>query len=237
MKTLISIFHPKGIWTEEQTKPTIILLSTAVLLTIHRYFGSMEFATNLFPGLGSFFAAGYMFLSAFALMGLIPFGIIIIVFQETPKDYGLQLGDWKKGFLASIVLFLFLAGILLIPSSGTAEMRTFYPLDRAATHSVAAFVRLEVLRGLFFYTAWEFFFRGFMLFGLRKHMGDWMAICIQTIPSCLWHIGLPSGEIFGSIAGGILFGVLALRTRSIWWAFLLHFLIGIGLDLLISIRI
>jgi membrane protease YdiL (CAAX protease family) len=95
---------------------------------------------------------------------------------------------------------------------------------------------LEAPRGALFYTAWEFFYRGFMLFGLRRYVGDWLAICIQTIPQCLWHIGMPTGEILSSIAGGILFGIMALRTRSILWPMLLHFSIGVFLDLFIVLR-
>lgn len=92
---------------------------------------------------------------------------------------------------------------------------------------------LEIPRILLFYTAWEFMFRGFLLFGLRPLLGDWMAICVQVVPSSLWHIGLPSGELFAAIAGGVLFGVMAVRTRSIVWPFVLHSLIGVGLDLMI----
>ncbi len=112
-------------------------------------------------------------------------------------------------------------------------MRAFYPFDARALHSAAAYLRLEAARGALFYPAWEFFFRGFLLFGLRRSVGNGMAVCIQTIPSCLWHIGLPTGEILGAAVGGILLGILALRTRSILWPFLLHLLIGAGLDLMI----
>jgi membrane protease YdiL (CAAX protease family) len=41
--------------------------------------------------------------------------------------------------------------------------------------------------------------------------------------------------LFAAIAGGILFGVMALRTRSIVWPIVLHALIGIGLDFMIVI--
>lgn len=237
MKALINTFSSAPVWTAEQFKPTVILLSSAVLLTVHRYFGSMEFAATTFPAADGFQQSAYMFVTAFILMGLVPLGTITWVFRESPRDYGLRLGDWKTGLPTAIVLFLFIAAFMLLPSSATQEMRSFYPLDREAVHSTTSFIRLEIFRGLFFYTAWEFFFRGFMLFGLRKYVGDWMAICMQTVPSCLWHIGMPAGEIFASIIGGILFGVLALRTGSIWWVFLLHFLIGVGLDFLIAIQI
>lgn len=122
----------------------------------------------------------------------------------------------------------------LLADISKRHFRMFHvPVWLALAFSNSSILLVELLRGLLFYTAWEFFFRGFLLFGLQKDFGIWAAICIQTIPSCLWHIGLPTGEIFASIAAGILFGILAVRTRSILWAFLLHLLIGVGTDLFI----
>ena len=236
MKSLIGILNPSPLCKSEQIKPTVILMLSALLPTIHRYFGSIEFMRQTSPPVSDFEAAIYMFGTAFLLMGILPLAIVHFAFQEPVKTYGLQLGDWRKGLPVTVILFVLIAGLMLYSSSQTGEMSEFYPFDKSAGDSVSAFIRFEVLRGVLFYTAWEFFFRGFMLFGLRRYLGDWMAICIQTIPSCLWHIGFPSGEIFASILGGILFGVIAIRTRSILWAFLLHWLIGIGTDFFIVLR-
>jgi membrane protease YdiL (CAAX protease family) len=219
----------------EEEKPTVILIASALLLTLHRCFGSMDFAARYFPSASSFEMAFFMFAAAFVLLGVIPLAAIILIFRESPREYGLRLGDWKTGLVATAILTVVIFGAMLLPASQTQEMRNFYPFDKGAGDSVFAFLKLELARGILFYTAWEFFFRGFMLFGLRKHVGDWLAICIQTIPSCLWHIGTPTGEIFSSIAGGILFGLLAIRTHSILWPFLLHYLIGVGLDLFIVV--
>jgi membrane protease YdiL (CAAX protease family) len=232
MKNPADLLYVEALFRAEERKPTLILLMSATLLTLHRYFGSIEFAKRIFPATSDLAAALFMFASAFVLMGLIPLAMVFS-FRESPKSYGLALGDWKMGLAATVVLFILIAGFLLYPSSQTEEMRAFYPFDKAAGSSTLAFLKLEIPRGLLFYTAWEFFFRGFMLFGLRSYVGDWLAICIQTVPSCLWHIGMPTGEIFSSIAGGILFGILAIRTNSILWPLLLHYLIGAGLDFFI----
>lgn len=235
MKMLIHLFDFRGLVRTDEIKPTIILILSALLLTIHRYFGSMEFALQTFSSPSSLGAALFMFSAAFMLLAMVPLAVVLFIFREPLKDYGLKLGDWKLGLYGTVILFPLIAGTLLFPASQTMEMIDFYPLDREAGASAIAFLRFELSRGILFYTAWEFFFRGFMLFGLRHHVGDWLAICIQTIPSCLWHIGMPSGEIISSIAGSILFGVLAVRTQSILWPFLLHYLIGIGLDYFIVI--
>jgi membrane protease YdiL (CAAX protease family) len=72
-----------------------------------------------------------------------------------------------------------------------------------------------------------------MLFGLRDAVGAANAILIQTIPSTLLHIGKPDGEIFAAILAGIAFGIIALRTKSILYVFVIHWLIGVTLDFLI----
>lgn len=226
-------------WTigSGELKPGIILLMSALVITLHRYFGSVEFAYISFPGQSGFTVSLYMFISAFLMMFVLPVIIIRAFFNEPLSDYGFRIGDWKTG--SSFILYLLpvITILLLYPAANTKEMIDYYPLDKGAGSSAVSFVRFEFVRVALFYTAWEFFFRGFMLFGLRKYMSDWLAICCQTLPSCLWHIGMPAGEILSSILGGILFGVMALRTGSIIYPFILHAMIGILLDLLIVIRI
>lgn len=235
MRAIAKIFSVPSLIDRREVKPTIILLLSALLLTIHRYFGSIEFFESNFALGSSFPPVFFMFFSAFILLGCLPLVIIYNIFRESLNSYGVQLGDWKFGLRMIAILFPVIALGMLLPAAFTEEMRNFYPFDSEAKDSMFSFIRLEVARGVLFYTAWEFFFRGFMLFGLKNYVGQWLAICIQTIPSCLWHIGMPTGEIFSSIAGGILFGVIAIRTQSLLWPLLLHYLIGVGLDFFIII--
>jgi membrane protease YdiL (CAAX protease family) len=233
MKKLLDLLQLRTFCPSEKRDITVLLILAALIPALHRGFGSIEFARRTFPSVSAFGSAAYMFIAAFVLMGIIPLVIIRCVFREDLRDYGMGVGDWRKGLPATAALLILISVVLLLPSSQTGEIRSFYPFDKNAADSIVSFFRFEALRVLFFYTAWEFFFRGFLLFGLRRAFGDWEAILIQTIPSCLWHIGMPTGEILGSIAGGILFGVLALRTRSILWVFLLHSIIGVVLDVFI----
>lgn len=233
MKALLNILNPIQLYKSEQVKPTVILVLSALLLTVHRYFGSMEFIRRVSPSISEFGAAVYMFGALFILLGLVPLVIIRFFFKQPFREYGLRLGDWRRGLTLVVILFILISVLFVFPGSRTKEMTTAYPFDKSAGDSVWTFIRFELIRVMLFYTAWEFFFRGFMLFGLRDTVGDWLAICIQTVPSCLWHIGLPAGEIFASIAAGFLFGILAVRTRSLLWPFLLHSLLGVGLDFFI----
>ncbi len=69
--------------------------------------------------------------------------------------------------------------------------------------------------------------------GLQDKLGTVNAMGIQVIASTLMHIGKPWPELFGAITGGILWGVLVLRTRSLFSGLIQHFLLGLSVDLFI----
>ena len=222
---------------KEELKPIAILFLSVLILAVHKSFGSIQFAYTNFPGITEFNAVIFMFISTFILLGFLPIILIRILFKESLKDYGISLGNWKQGIKYVLIIFLPIAAFVLYPSIYNQEMLNFYPQSKDVINSTNLFIKFEAIRVILFYTGWEIFFRGFMLFGMRKYVGDAMAICIQIIPSCLWHIGMPTGEIFASIFGGIIFGVLALKTGSILYPYILHCLIGIGLDLFIVLSL
>jgi membrane protease YdiL (CAAX protease family) len=87
---------------------------------------------------------------------------------------------------------------------------------------------------LFFYIGWEVYFRGFMQFGLREKFGDWYALLIQVGFSCIVHIGKPDGEIYSSILGAFIWGLVAFRSRSLIAPILTHWILGASLDYYIS---
>lgn len=232
MKEIFGALDIRTLIKQGEGKPTLILICASLLVALHRTFGSIDFARGHLQ-FDELQAALFQFATAFVVLGLVPLAIIIFLFKEKPGDYGLKSGNWRLGVSINLWLLPVIALLLLYPSSHTPEMLAYYPFAKSAGNSVGDFLMLEVPRVVLFYTAWEFFFRGFMLFGLRPYLGPWLAICVQTIPSCLWHIGVPTGELLSSIAGGILFGVMAIRTNSIVWPFIMHCLIGIVLDLFI----
>lgn len=225
----------KSFIASDEFKPATILVAAALLPSIHKYFFWLKPGAVNSRLFGISADSAWMFVAMFLLLGVIPALTVRFVFHEKLSAYGVEIGDWRRGLQMVAILFPLIALLLLYPSAFNPEMHRAFPYDKSAGDSLVAFVRFELMRGGLFYIAWEFFFRGFVLFGLRRHVGDALAICIQTIPSCLWHIGGPGGELFSSIAGGILFGIMALRTRSIVWPLSLHYLIGVTTDLLMVI--
>jgi uncharacterized protein len=218
-----------GMRREEQVASAALLLGV-VVTTLHR----QACGVDALPAMGLLASDSARvwtyYLSTALLFGLLPALVIRFFWRDSLADYGLRIGDWKFGLRSVAILLPLISLLFLLPAASMEDMRATYPVDRAAGDSLSRFLVHTGGRILLFYTAWEFLFRGFLLFGLRRITGDAVAICVQTIPSALWHINYPAGELYMSIAAGLLFGWLALRTRSILWPLLLHAGIGVVTD-------
>ena len=108
-------------------------------------------------------------------------------------------------------------------------IRDEYPINRHAGISPWMFGYHGCTYAIF-YLGWEFHFRGFLQFGLRDKLGDGNALLVQVMASSLLHIGKPCLETYGAILGGLVWGIVAFRTRSLLSGLLQHFLLGITLD-------
>jgi membrane protease YdiL (CAAX protease family) len=80
---------------------------------------------------------------------------------------------------------------------------------------------------------WEFFHRGFLLFGLRRRIGN-LAIFVAAVPFTLEHFAKPEIEAWGSFVAAIALGFLAVRARSFWYGALIHGGVALFMDVVRS---
>lgn len=218
--------------TGTQRKATVVLLLSSLLLLVWKYYGSplalahwCSPSTTTPPRVA---AAWCHFLITLILLGVLPALVVKGVFRQRLHDYGLRWG-LTHGTWQTLLLFVPVFAMVGYLSASDPLLRAKFPINPQAGISAEAFA-LHAVTYLGYYLGWEFYFRGFMLFGLRESTGDVNAVLIQTLASSLLHIGGPASETFGAIGGGLLWGLLALRTRSIISGMLQHFTLGIALD-------
>ncbi len=234
MKTFLKIFE----FDKKKLDIYIILLSAPLLLSIYYYFGSAKFFVKTFSNLKhnpefELYSYIYQFAVFFILMLIIPMLFIKFRLKRPLTDFGIGLGDKKFGIKAILILFPLFILPLVLSSYKMADVQQEYPMCKLL-HSRRDLILIYELAYIFlYYIAWEFFFRGFLLFSLADEYGNLPAILIQTFSFCLIHIGKPAGETLGAIIAGILFGAIALRTRSIWFVLLLHACLGVLTDIFI----
>lgn len=164
---------------------------------------------------------------AVALLLIAPLVLAAAFDRRGPRDLGLALGDARVGLKwTGIALAVMLP--LVFAASFLDSFQLIYPQignARLILEALGYSLGIKACSML----AWEFFFRGYLLFGLHRWIGK-SAVLVQMIPFVLLHEGKPLVEMLGAIPVGILLGVLALRTRSVLYCALVHFLIMAAMD-------
>jgi len=221
--------------TRRDVEPLAIALIVCILTLVWVYYGKQN---SFYKYLGAataglqhqdFWSALYEYSTAFVLMLVIPAVIGRLAFGKSPRDYGLQWGDTRRGLR---LLAIGIPAMLMTAwvSSMTPMIQAEYPAARSMLDQAPLFVAMEAFYVLY-YVGWEYLFRGFLLLGMQERYGPIAAIVIQTLPSALAHIGKPASEAFAAIAAGLVFGFVAVRTQSTLYPTVLHSVLGISLDL------
>lgn len=216
--------NPRPSWLPAfEWKPALILTLAVILLTIVHYHSRLR---GFDPDLRLFAWQGMNFL----LLFVVPVIVIKLVFRERLSDYGFRLGEWRvwgKWLLLFLVVFIPVAAI----ASRLPEFARFYPRYKPMLDN-HWLVFVSMAGWLVYFFAWEFFYRGFMLFGLGRHIGA-LAIFVQMIPFVMTHYPKPELESWAAIIAGVALGLMAWRGKSFVGPWLLHWLSATCMDLFV----
>jgi hypothetical protein len=135
------------------------------------------------------------------------------------SQYGLARGDGKQGALWALGMYLLMLPVLYYVAQ-RPEFRAYYPLDKRVLTDPAYAVYFSIAYGYYLF-CWEFFFRGFLTFGLYRWLG-WWGVGLQAAAFALLHYGKPLPEVLGSIPAAFALSWLALRVRSFLPCFWVH---------------
>lgn len=186
----------------------------------------------------------YLIVNMMALMW-VPMLTVLLVFRADPASFGFAPASSRRVWAWVGVLFLGLL-FLMVFAARWPRYQDYYPIFELFAGFEPAFagypktnpfaaapwlmVYAEASYGMYLF-CWEFFFRGYLLFGLQRSLGSVVAVILQAIAFGLLHWGKP--EMIPSFAGGVILGILALNAKSFVPAFVLHWAASISLDVLV----
>jgi uncharacterized protein len=193
----------------------IALLALAVILSVDYY--------------QDFFA--FPLLNDLLFYLLIPVLVITLMLRRNPLDFGLRPGRWRAGlaWTGGGILLMIGTAWLFMQLPGFSPYYTGYFALRNPGGQLWTGVALSGVQMF----AWEFLFRGFLLFALAEAFGP-HAIWIQMVPFAMAHFGKPEWETYASIPGGLLSGWIAYRVGSLWPSWLIHWALAVTMSLLLS---
>lgn len=237
-------------WEDDETPATFFLRAVATLvcggfLAWSQYFANIPTTTAMPEWLR------WINLSVVANL-LFPLGIIWMFFGQGVQhldwlkdqrsnawSYGWNFRDWRRHLKWSLIMSGAMLVIMVIfrltPAGHVAAesyVRGYFPPIAGPGHMAILFASLVV-----YMFCWEFFFRGFLLFGMAQGVGPIVAIILQAALFGLAHYGKPEAEYYSSFAGGALLGVICWREKSFAPAFYTHGLIHLLWAILVLLPI
>ena len=211
---------------QEPTAVVVTLVAAACYVAYHYGPNAARWAAR---GYGPAAAVHLQRVGGAVLLG----GVPAVVAWRLPGgwlDYGFGLTDpaMAAAFVGGVVVVIL--PIIALASRGP-KFRDDYPQMRGATWDRRLRVHNFATWTLYL-LAYEFFFRGFLLFTLAAAFGAWPAIAITTIAYAYAQLPKNAAETIGTLPMGVVFAAVALYTGGFWAPFVAHVLIANWGDLL-----
>lgn len=213
----------------------VVVATSMVFLVLYLHHGKAHHFYSYFPrianGMSSdvsaLFSYVYSHLAALVVLCILPFLVAKFCLKMSSEDLGLHFKRCRTELLIVLCCLLVMLPVVAFFST-TASFSSQYPKLGLIKESwwYFSFYQLAYLIKWF---SWEFFFRGFMLFGLGKRFGS-NAILFCTMPFVIAHLGKPELEVFGAIIAGLILGKLSYSGKSIYPTVLLHFGVAFMMD-------
>jgi len=170
----------------------------------------------------------------FLTYALIPIAVIKFALRGNVREYGLKLNGVLSGCWIYLVMYLMILPVILLVSSSASFQHTypFFKPDPISAELPSGYMPRFWIWQCFYalqFISLEFFFRGFMLHGMKRQLGAY-SIFMMTIPYCMIHFGKPLPETLGAIIAGVVLGFMSLKTRSIWMGAALHIAVAMTMD-------
>lgn len=222
-------------WERDENACTLLLRSFATLVA-----GGMLLWAQFQAHTPTF--AGWEVRVQIALIAnlLLPLGIVWMFFGQgltrvewlsdqkyNAWNYGWKIQSFRRHLLLSLAMF----AVMLGPTFWFARQPATRLYYSGYFPEVSGLLPWLWLFGtiILYMLCWEWFFRGFMLFGMAQGFGFLAAIVIQALMFGLGHAGKPGLEFWSSFAGGLFLGGVCWHEKSFVPAFLTHSMIQIAL--------
>ncbi|MDP2423770.1 MAG: CPBP family intramembrane glutamic endopeptidase [Bacteroidales bacterium] len=162
----------------------------------------------------------------FFLFGITPLLIAVFLFDKPLVYYGFTGANYSKSlcWIALLSAIVILLNYINAPKKDNLAM---YPQIRITTWKPNILI-ISTLTWIAYLAAYEFMFRGFLLFALYDALGLTAAIVINTSIYSLVHVPKGAKEAIGAIPLGIVLCYLTLITGNIVVAFVVHVVMALS---------
>jgi membrane protease YdiL (CAAX protease family) len=160
------------------------------------------------------------------LYGFVPVVMILFVFKNPASSYGFEMKNSLITGITVLVLLFFVVPLSLFTSRSPGNL-AFYPQIREKEWNLSLLI-VSAASWIAYLLAYEFMYRGFLLFSCYHAFGTWPAVIINTSLYSLTHLVKNKREGVGAFFIGIILCLLVLHIGSLWVAFYVHVIMALS---------
>jgi len=161
-------------------------------------------------------------------LGVFPAVIVLGVLPGGLTDYGLGVVGSPYSFAWIAAVAVAVIPLTAIFSRGPAFTK-MYPQIRVPGWTAGLFLT-NCLSWAAYLLAYEFCFRGFLLFSSVEALGVWPAVAVNVALYACVHMPKGLWETLGALPLGLAFCVASLHVGTIWVAFFGHLILALSND-------
>jgi len=164
---------------------------------------------------------------------IVPALVIKFLFKERIRDYGFAWNQTSR-YLPWCIFIAVLVVSFAYFASYRSDFLNHYPFYGLAQRSVLDLLMWEsiyIAQFLFL----EFFFRGFLLHSCHRRFGA-TALFVMIVPYVMIHFSKPWLEASGALLFGLVLGIIAMRSHSIWGGVFVHTSVALAMDIMALVQ-
>lgn len=158
--------------------------------------------------------------------GFIPVLLILLLYKKGLYQFGVKSGE----LLISFYWILGLSPVIIVTNYFNAvknDNLDMYPQIRKRSWNLQLII-ISAFSWIVYLMAYEFMFRGFLLFVSVAYLGVWPAIALNVGIYALVHVPKGVKEALGAIPLGILLCIITLQTGGILVALAVHIVLALS---------
>lgn len=218
-------------WNPQQADSFLAIVYTAIGFAAYWFLSTdQKLQHNFFRNLNTDAAqinyAVFQKITGVFFLGVVPAFIFLPGKNYAASDLGLQWGNVKTS-----LLYIAVMGALIITlnyfASNKPDRLAYYPQMRLKEWTMKR-ILINGLSWAAYLLAYEFLFRGALLFICIQSFGFWPATAINIALYSTTHIPKGPGETIGAIPYGLLLCFVTVLTGSIAVAFFTHLIMALS---------
>ena len=218
-------------WKAEYFEIVIVFLTVSFGFLVYYFFSNSALLQNtvlrkINSNKKPIYRVVFQRLTGFVFLGVIPFSIGLLAFPRNITDFGLSFTNSLSSLFWILIISAFIVPMNLLNARKENNLR-MYPQIRYKKWNFGL-IFLSAVTWMFFLLAYEFLFRGFLLFSCEKAFGAWPAIAVNVAVYSFVHLPKGRKETIGAIPLGFILCFLTLNTGNIWAAYWIHVVLALS---------